>query len=724
MTAPSYEIAAGRRFVYRGGPATFLHRARDEGRSYVFGRADRTAFTLAPEELAEARRTGALLDWIAPQAGATAGQEERPRRARVTAAWATPDETAAAERRLAYVQGWSSHPGTPRSVRRLAPIVAAVHARRAEAAARERRTEPGAPSARTVLAWIAAWKDGGSKLDALVPQCRNRGRYDPRLRPEASELMHKVIDDVYLDDARPCVAEVHRAMVARFAEWNRGRRAADHLPVPSRDALHRAVKGLCRATVDHHRLGPEAARERWRVSAAGVETTRVNERWEADHTRVDVMVLHSDRKTVVGRPWITLLIDRHSRMIMSFVVSFAHPDQDTVLEALATAVLPKRTLLARYPELAGLSYEAEGVPEGLAVDNGVELSGTCVTLALARVGADLTKCPIRKPWYKGTIERALGTLSRQVFHRMPGSTFASHYERSREKPPETVAVATLEELKGKIWRWVLTSYQLRHHKGIDAPPLTLWRRSVAERDQRLPPTEEEVRAAFSLSAARVVRKDGIAFKGLQYVSEHQLAFLAKPGRRKEVTVSVDRNDLTVVHFTDPDTGQRFPAFLRRDQLHQVRGRTLDEYELARALLRERPEDFGEAADPSWTATYAALGARSEAALREDRLSKRATGAAALERSMADARRNTAPPARPVEVEDELDAVVAAAAAATGGPSVPARTTPDEGTRDAPPAEGRGTASAAEDASEPHDPAAWARARGLGARTRRPGRGGE
>ena len=49
------------------------------------------------------------------------------------------------------------------------------------------------------------------------------------------------------------------------------------------------------------------------------EATRPNEIWQADHTQLDILVL--DEAGAVVRPWLTVIIDDHSRAVAAYRIS-------------------------------------------------------------------------------------------------------------------------------------------------------------------------------------------------------------------------------------------------------------------------------------------------------------------------------------------------------------------------------------------------------------------
>ena len=53
------------------------------------------------------------------------------------------------------------------------------------------------------------------------------------------------------------------------------------------------------------------------------EAERPNQIWQADHTQLDLWAKRADGKT--ARPWLTVIIDDHSRAIAGFLISFDSP---------------------------------------------------------------------------------------------------------------------------------------------------------------------------------------------------------------------------------------------------------------------------------------------------------------------------------------------------------------------------------------------------------------
>lgn len=644
---PSFKIAPGRRFFFDGDAITFVRNARDQDGTLVFVRDDGVPVSMSVDEVRDYREHNRLVDDVPPRV-AVEGGAPVARRAWVTFDRANEKEKLCAARMLDYVFEWQETK-PPRSIRGLLPLIARVHARRTAAAHAKREGEPPPPSVSRLQQVLRAFLQGGARADAVIPQNRNKGNFRSKLPPVLAELIADHLDRLYLQRQGPEIAEVHRAIVKAVAAVNAKRSTSQWLSTPSYTAVLAASKELCAFTVDYCRKGPAFAREKWRGIAAGYLTTCANEVWEIDDTRVDLICVHEDGTTVIGRPWLTLVIDRHTRMIMSFVISFSPPDTQIALEAMRLAIHGKADWIAAHPKLQG-SWPASGCPEAVHVDNGRHYNSAALKLGLMKLGIAHRTLPVLKAWYKGIVERALGTISRQVFHTEPGTTYSGIYERDRENTPETVAVTTVPELREKLLMWIVEQYQHRRHKGIEDTPYNAWHQSIREFPLCLPPTREQIDAALSMTVARTLRKDCLEVHGLQYASEHlvRLRMVPRADRVKEVVVRVDPRDLTVVHFldatTDPAKEQWHPAFLK-NQLRQVEGRTLDEYLLARAFRRANAEVYGDN-DPDFVATYEKLEENRRKAEGDKRLGPRTRAAGERERLIARAARATDPAADP------------------------------------------------------------------------------
>ncbi len=134
---------------------------------------------------------------------------------------------------------------------------------------------------------------------------------------------------------------------------------------------------------------------------------------EIDHTQIDVLakdIRPPKYQTKSGeiRPWLTLCVERRSRLIMAAIFSYDRPDQYTVAAAIREGIL--------------VSDEKPygGVPDIILVDNGKELLSHHIQLITQGLHIYLRPCIRHQPQQKGRVERTFGTLNTRLWSTLPG----------------------------------------------------------------------------------------------------------------------------------------------------------------------------------------------------------------------------------------------------------------------------------------------------------------
>ena len=82
-----------------------------------------------------------------------------------------------------------------------------------------------------------------------------------------------------------------------------------------------------------------------------LEIEHSNQVWQCDHTRADVLLVDSEGK-LLGRPWLTTVIDSYSRCIIGINLGYDAPSSQVVSLALRHAILPNGTLTKSPDKLA------------------------------------------------------------------------------------------------------------------------------------------------------------------------------------------------------------------------------------------------------------------------------------------------------------------------------------------------------------------------------------
>lgn len=97
-----------------------------------------------------------------------------------------------------------------------------------------------------------------------------------------------------------------------------------------------------------------------------------------------------------GRPTLTIAIDKFTRMILGFYLSFNGAGYLAVMHCLRHAIPPKTYVRKVYPSVEH-SWNAYGIPELVAIDNGPEFHGDGFEDAGLQIGTVISYCPVKKP---------------------------------------------------------------------------------------------------------------------------------------------------------------------------------------------------------------------------------------------------------------------------------------------------------------------------------------
>ena len=184
---------------------------------------------------------------------------------------------------------------------------------------------------------------------------------------------------------------------------------------PGRTTVYRILRPLIEKQQQKRSLGWRQDRLTLHTReglAIGIEWS--NQVWQVDHTRADVLVVDQSGE-VLGRPWLTIVVDTYSRCIMGIHLGFDAPSSAVVCLALRHGILPKQYSSAY--ELQG-NWGTYGLPQYLYTDGGKDFRSQHLEQVATELGIVL--CLRRKPSDGGIVERPFGTFNTQFFSTLPG----------------------------------------------------------------------------------------------------------------------------------------------------------------------------------------------------------------------------------------------------------------------------------------------------------------
>lgn len=265
-------------------------------------------------------------------------------------------------------------------------------------------------SIRTVRRLVKQWENEG--LTAVTATTRaDKGKH--RIDKNWQEFIIKTYKEVNKDSKRITPNQVAVRVEAKANELGQEK-------YPS----YRTVYRILQPIIEQQEQTQSVRTRGWRGPRLSVKTRDgkdlsvqySNHVWQCDHTLVD-MLLVDQHGELLGRPWLTTVINSYSRCIMGISLGFDPPSSQVVALALRHAILPKQY---------GSEYKLHcdwgtyGKPEHFYTDGGKDFRSSHLEQISVQLGF---VCHLRdRPSEGGIVERPFGTFNTEVFSMLPGYT--------------------------------------------------------------------------------------------------------------------------------------------------------------------------------------------------------------------------------------------------------------------------------------------------------------
>lgn len=309
------------------------------------------------------------------------------------------------------------------------------------------------PSASSIYRYWRAFKKSDFQLSSLIPKV-TAGNTGNNVPEELEPLIQEAIKD-YFSAEEQTAASAYIKLETEVSRYNEIHDTQYSLF--SIQSFRKRLRKHSEYDKILLRKGKSAADSTFRKVGQRPSTTRVLERVEADHTRLDLFVIDERHGIPLGRPWLTLLYDTHTKSIIGFYLGFEPPSYLSVSLALENAILPKDYVKELYPSVKR-EWPCYGLPEHLIVDNGAEFNSSDFKVACKELKVKVKKNPTKKPWLKGSVERYFRTINNRLLSRIPGKSFTNIFERKDYDPLENAVIDSLL-LQEMIHIWIVDMYQ-------------------------------------------------------------------------------------------------------------------------------------------------------------------------------------------------------------------------------------------------------------------------
>lgn len=445
------------------------------------------------------------------------------------------------------------------------------------------------PSVWTLRRWLRLFMKSDRNPYVLLDR-RTCASHRKRFDRAAELLIESAISRHFLQFRGVSARETWRRLRDEIKAKNRAEGGATS--VPSESSVLRRVKEVDPFVQDYKRLGPGFARNKWRYSLKGDTSTRILERVEVDHTWLDLWVLDPRTGVPIGRPWITVLIDRFSGYILGMHISFYGPSVGSVAAAMRNAIFPKDELLLAIPG-GGLSWTAMGIAEMYVLDNGLEFHARAFLRLCWELRSDLLFNPVRRPWLKSSVERCMLEVSR-ILPRS-GKVYTPKKNVLPEDPKKGAAIL-FDDLCLGLLRWAADAFPKSIHPKTLVRPLDLWEEGrLAAPLPMFPLSFDNFDIISGVSAARTINGEGAFFNYLRFNSTELQDYRRSHGAKFRTELRFNPDDISQVHVFLPKAKSWLPVSLEQPGQGYGDGLSLIQHEIIRheagkKLTRQNAEE--------------------------------------------------------------------------------------------------------------------------------------
>lgn len=411
-----------------------------------------------------------------------------------------------------------------------------------------------APGTSTIQRWWRKLEESNLDFSAMISanafrQCRHRIDYD------SEQFLQEQIDNKFLIDTRPTAIAAYREYLGNLKAENRIRAANGAKPLlkVAPRTFYARIDKLPKKDVMEIRYGREAARHHFKMIKGHMPADHPLDSVEIDHTPMNLYVIDDMAYLPLGRPWLTVIKDRYSGVLLGFFVTFQVTGLNSIFGAIKHSLCSHHMAYELWPDIEN-PWPAHGRGHRYVSDRGADFLSPRYRMAITSLGAYYEYCERRTPWLKGSIERFFLTLEQTFFEAMPGRTFANLGVRGDYNPAKD-AVIRFSSLIYLLHKWCADFHNILPNKRKQARPLDLWLDGIGIAPPPYPANVDELNIILGEHCTGKLSQEGIRFKWLTYASEELSDLMNMVGKGVTVDFVVSHENLGYVHVRHPQTNQ-------------------------------------------------------------------------------------------------------------------------------------------------------------------------
>ena len=284
--------------------------------------------------------------------------------------------------------------------------------------------------------------------------------------------------------------------------------------------------------------------------------------YEIDATQADVY-LASETGKPIGRPYIYVVVDRHTGLIAGMHVSLDPPQYKTACDAIYNAIIDKTEFCRAHGIELGNEHhwDAKGIPACIVADN-AELQSDQFESFLRAYNVANSFTPSGRPDCKGTVEKSIDLLQTELRQFIDAAPDNIKLRKAGHKEKRHLATLTLNDLTKMLIRATLiVNKRLRVNTpkylpaSVAPTPELLWKWSIDHHISQLTHVDDPKRLRITLlpKVRPSLSEDGITADKITYfcAKARDLGYFERRGQRPNtdnMLLARDPDDVSIAYF--------------------------------------------------------------------------------------------------------------------------------------------------------------------------------
>jgi transposase InsO family protein len=373
------------------------------------------------------------------------------------------------------------------------------------------------PGASTLSKWMKAYEEAGGDLAALISghSCRKRQKSTEAAH---ESLVNQVIEQELESRNRKRKRKAYSTYQIKLEEVNSRRVEAGLAPWKrlSESSFQRRVAARNPFDLEEAKSGTQEATRLFGMTLGRLRQGRPLDFVEIDHRRLDAYTIDDELFIPLGRPWLTVIRDRMSGVVLGFFLGFVPPSLESTFGAIRHSLLPHGAINERWPEIES-PWPTFGRGQVYVCDRGADYKSVRFRLAIGELQSDAMYNGVRTPWHKGGVEGVMSEFS-ELMETVPGRTFKPLLTTPGYDPRHH-AVVRFSVLCGLLHKWVADVHNARIHPRLLAPRIEIFMNEVRSAPTPLPASLDNLDVTFGTRCQSALTANGLVRQYLTYANE-------------------------------------------------------------------------------------------------------------------------------------------------------------------------------------------------------------